>query len=134
MYGSRHGAPGSGENWRKARLCMYGTTALVALTDPKGEGVWVANLGDCVGVLVTRTMHLEDDEDDSPNADLPARFDDPELGEWNVEMLTTEHNGHNDEEIERIKREHPGEEETCVVDRRVLGALAPTRCKSSFWI
>ena len=36
-----------GTNWRKARLCMYGTTALVALVDPDHRDLWVANLGDC---------------------------------------------------------------------------------------
>lgn len=36
-----------GANWRKARLCMYGTTALVALVDPDHVNLWVANLGDC---------------------------------------------------------------------------------------
>jgi len=36
-----------GTNWRKARLCMYGTTALVALVDPDHVNLWVANLGDC---------------------------------------------------------------------------------------
>jgi pyruvate dehydrogenase phosphatase len=36
-----------GDNYKKARLCMYGTTALVALTDPEHENLWVANLGDC---------------------------------------------------------------------------------------
>jgi pyruvate dehydrogenase phosphatase len=34
---------------KKARLCMYGTTALVALVDPQHENLWVANLGDCQG-------------------------------------------------------------------------------------
>lgn len=47
-------------------------------------------------------------------------------GDWDVEFLTTEHNGDNDAEIDRVYREHPGEPE-CVVNRRVLGALAPTR-------
>lgn len=36
-----------GENWRKARLCMYGTTALVSLVDPDRKDLWIANLGDC---------------------------------------------------------------------------------------
>jgi serine/threonine protein phosphatase PrpC len=48
-----------------------------------------------------------------------------------VEVLTTMHNGDNDKELERIRSEHPGEEDTCIMDRRVLGALAPTRCKYS---
>ena len=38
-----------GENFKKARLCMYGTTALVALVDPDHENLWLANLGDCQG-------------------------------------------------------------------------------------
>lgn len=36
-----------GVNYKKARLCMYGTTALVALVDPEHENLWLANLGDC---------------------------------------------------------------------------------------
>jgi pyruvate dehydrogenase phosphatase len=36
-----------GANWQKARLCMYGTTALVALVDPDNQDLWIANLGDC---------------------------------------------------------------------------------------
>ena len=47
--------------------------------------------------------------------------------EWKVEVLTTSHNGDNDAELERVRKEHPNEPE-CIVDRRVLGALAPTRC------
>jgi pyruvate dehydrogenase phosphatase len=37
----------AGANYKKARLCLYGTTALVALVDPTHENLWVANLGDC---------------------------------------------------------------------------------------
>ena len=36
-----------GSSWKKVRLCMYGTTALVALVDPDYKNMWVANLGDC---------------------------------------------------------------------------------------
>ncbi|KAJ6552557.1 phosphatase 2C-like domain-containing protein [Mycena sp. CBHHK59/15] len=93
-----------GDNYKKARLCMYGTTALVALIDPEYENLWVANLGDCQAILV------------SPRG----------AEEWDVELLTEEHNGDNDAEIARVRREHPGESE-CVVNRRVLGALAPFR-------
>lgn len=49
---------------------------------------------------------------------------------WNFEILTSVHNGENELEIERVQGEHPGEPE-CVVDGRVLGAIAPFRCKSS---
>jgi len=44
--GGSNGA-GAGVNYKKARLCLYGTTALVALVDPAHENLWVANLGDC---------------------------------------------------------------------------------------
>ncbi|PFH53553.1 hypothetical protein AMATHDRAFT_137417 [Amanita thiersii Skay4041] len=96
-----------GTNWKKTRLCMYGTTALVALVDPEHRNLWVANLGDCQAVLVAPKGSSGDD--------------------WDVEVLTMNHNGDNDCEIERVRKLHPGESE-CVVDRRVLGALAPFRC------
>ncbi|KAK0229067.1 phosphatase 2C-like domain-containing protein [Armillaria nabsnona] len=96
-----------GANFRKARLNMYGTTALVALIDPDHGNLWVANLGDCQATLVTA----------SPT--------DP--GAWDIKVLTTEHNGYNDAEIERVRQQHPNEPE-CVIDNRVLGALAPFRC------
>lgn len=47
--------------------------------------------------------------------------------DWVIDRLTTDHNGDNDAEVERVRRAHPGEAE-CVMDRRVLGALAPFRC------
>jgi pyruvate dehydrogenase phosphatase len=45
--GSNGAGAGTGANYKKARLCLYGTTALVALVDPSHENLWVANLGDC---------------------------------------------------------------------------------------
>jgi pyruvate dehydrogenase phosphatase len=50
--------------------------------------------------------------------------------DWVVERLTTDHNGDNDAEVERVQQAHPDEPE-CVIDRRVLGALAPFRCTSN---
>ncbi|KZP03066.1 tubulin-domain-containing protein [Athelia psychrophila] len=94
-----------GANFRKARLCMYGTTALVALVDPDHKNLWVANLGDCAAVMVTQTGSEE----------------------WKTELLTTDQNGDNPDEVDRVRREHPGEPD-CVSDHRVLGAIAPFRC------
>ena len=52
-------------NYQKARLCLYGTTALVALVDPAHENLWVANLGDCEAgtrrVAPTETVLLTKD-------------------------------------------------------------------------
>ncbi|KAF9551260.1 protein serine/threonine phosphatase 2C, partial [Agrocybe pediades] len=95
-----------GRNWRKARLCMYGTTALVALVDPDHKNLWIANIGDCQAIMVSPGNNAKD---------------------WKIEIMTTNHNGDNDAELERVRNSHPGEPE-CIKDRRVLGALAPTRC------
>ncbi|KAH7890063.1 phosphatase 2C-like domain-containing protein [Phlebopus sp. FC_14] len=94
-----------GKNFQKARLCMYGTTALVALVDPDHENLWLANLGDCQGVMVSETASQT----------------------WNLEILTHVHNGENQKEVDRVRSEHPGETE-CIIDGRVLGAIAPFRC------
>ncbi|KAJ3917849.1 phosphatase 2C-like domain-containing protein [Lentinula edodes] len=93
------------KNYRKARLNMYGSTALVALVDDTHENLWVANVGDCQAILVS-----------------PKGSDD-----WDIQILTEAHNGDNEAEVERVRREHANEPE-CVIDRRVLGALHPFRC------
>lgn len=94
-----------GQNYTKARLCLYGTTALVALVDPDHRNLWLANLGDCQALMVSET-------------DQKA---------WNTEVLTRFHNGENPLEVQRVINEHPGEPE-CILDGRVLGAIAPFRC------
>lgn len=99
-----------GSNYKKARLCMYGTTALVVLVDPDHQNMWVANVGDCQALIV------------SPDPGGSGEGD----SNWRVELLTRDHNGDNDAEVTRVRREHPGEPD-CVTDGRVLGALAPFR-------
>lgn len=54
--------------------------------------------------------------------------DDEGVKDWQIDVLSNTHNGDNEAEIERIRAEHPDEPE-CVLNRRVLGALAPTRCE-----
>lgn len=49
--------PSAGANYKKARLCLYGTTALVALVDPAHENLWVANLGDCEAGTSAHLIH-----------------------------------------------------------------------------
>ncbi|KZV72474.1 protein serine/threonine phosphatase 2C [Peniophora sp. CONT] len=96
---------GSGVNYKKAKLCMYGTTALVALVDPSHENLWVASLGDCEAALAT------------PRSG----------GGWRCELLNEIHNAQNTAEVDRVRREHPGEPES-VLNERVLGTIAPFRC------
>ncbi|KAG2104309.1 phosphatase 2C-like domain-containing protein [Suillus cothurnatus] len=85
-----------GQNYTKARLCLYGTTALVALVDPDHQNLWLANLGDCQGLMVSETNQKA----------------------WNVEVLTRFHNGENPLEVQRVMNEHPGEPE-CILDGRL---------------
>ncbi len=45
---------------------------------------------------------------------------------WQGKRLNQLHNGSNDQELQRIRNKHAGEGQ-CILDRRVLGFLAPTR-------
>ncbi|KAL5528158.1 hypothetical protein ACEPAF_7294 [Sanghuangporus sanghuang] len=91
--------------------CMEGSTALLTLMDPSGTHIWIANLGDCRAVLISR----------KPGGGCSAR------------RVTEVHNGGNVHELQRIRNEHTGERE-CVVDDRVLGFLAPTRALGDAWM
>ncbi|KAF9458441.1 protein serine threonine phosphatase 2C [Collybia nuda] len=84
--------------------CMRGSTVLVSLLDPGEENLWVASLGDCQSVLARKRCN----------------------GDWEGLRLSSYHNGTEKTEKERIMKEHPGEME-CVLDDRVLGAIAVTR-------
>ncbi|KAF8647138.1 hypothetical protein AX16_006969 [Volvariella volvacea WC 439] len=83
--------------------CLRGSTVLVALTDPDESNLWVASLGDCRAVLGFK-----------------------QLWGWEVMLLSGYHNASDPFEEERIRNEHPNEHE-CIVDERILGALAVTR-------
>jgi pyruvate dehydrogenase phosphatase len=47
-------------------------------------------------------------------------------GKWKAELLSRNHNGTDQGEVDRLKSEHPGEDEVVLHDR-VLGAIAVTR-------
>ena len=47
-------------------------------------------------------------------------------GTWGATLITSSHNGDNEEEVIRIRDEHPGEYE-CMLRGRVLGGIAVTR-------
>ncbi|RUS25889.1 phosphatase 2C-like domain-containing protein [Jimgerdemannia flammicorona] len=52
---------------------------------------------------------------------------DEETGKWIAVPMSVDQTGQNEEEKERLKKEHPGEEESVVIRGRVLGGLEPTR-------
>ncbi|VDC01683.1 unnamed protein product [Peniophora sp. CBMAI 1063] len=91
--------------------CLHGSTALLSLSDPSSEHVWIANLGDCQAVLASKHQS----------------------GRWSATYVSDLHDGDNLAEIQRIQREHPGEREACK-DNRVIGFLGPTRSLGDTWL
>ena len=80
-----------------------GACALVSFVNR--EGISVASTGDCRVVLGRK---------------LPDNT-------WSAVPLTVDQNAQHPGEVERIKREHPGEENSVIVANRVLGSLMPFR-------
>lgn len=107
---------------------MYGSTALVALVDDTHENLWVANVGDCQASAFLFLIFLVHNLRVFLVLVSPKGSDD-----WDIQILTEAHNGDNEAEVERVRREHANEPE-CVIDRRVLGALHPFRCMSRLFI
>jgi pyruvate dehydrogenase phosphatase len=108
-----------GANLQIIARCMRGSTVLVSLVDPSGSNLWVASLGDSEAgnflVFALRYIH--------PALVLGICYPD---GHWAASRLSSFHNGENHAEKTKIKTEHPGEAD-CIINDRVLGALAVTR-------
>ncbi|KAF9006600.1 phophatase 2C family protein [Cyathus striatus] len=89
---------------------VSGSCAIMAMIDTAHRNLYVACTGDSRAVAGI----WEDTGDGS--------------GQWRVEVLSEDQTGRNPSEHERIKSEHPKEEEDYVIrDGRVLGGLEPTR-------
>lgn len=88
------------------RPALSGSCALLALIDTHHEEVHVALVGDCRAV---------------------AGYYDPAEKRWIAEVLSEDQTGKAIAEIERLKKEHPGEEEQVAKNGRILGGLEPSR-------
>lgn len=84
---------------------LSGSCGLVAFYDSLSKDLRVAVTGDSRAVLGSRN----------------------EEGEWTATALSTDQTGSNEEEVARIRSEHPGEEDSVIRRGRVLGSLEPTR-------
>ncbi|KAK4684744.1 pyruvate dehydrogenase phosphatase, partial [Tremellales sp. Uapishka_1] len=82
-----------------------GACALTALIDSDKQDVYVALAGDCRAVAGWQTRE----------------------GLWKCDVLTEDQMGENPREVERMKKEHPGEEDTVIRGGRIQGGLQPTR-------
>ncbi|XP_007244147.3 pyruvate dehydrogenase [acetyl-transferring]-phosphatase 2, mitochondrial [Astyanax mexicanus] len=86
------------------QAAFAGCTACVAHVG--SEGIFVANAGDCRAVLGVQ-------END---------------GSWSALPLSLDHNAANTAELERVRSQHPASEnQTVIVDERLLGVLMPLR-------
>lgn len=86
---------------------LSGSCALMVYVDSARRDLYVASTGDSRAV---------------------AGYWDERAGRWEVEALSIDQTGRNQEEVKRIQREHPMEEAPYVIQRgRVLGGLEPTR-------
>jgi pyruvate dehydrogenase phosphatase len=116
-----------GVNSATVTRCMRGSTVLVSVLDPGAENLWVASLGDCQSgmwccAILSPFNRLI--------LTLVLAYKQPS-GYWEALRLSSYHNGMNSAEKQRIIEEHPGEAE-CIVEDRVLGAIAVTRGKSVY--
>jgi pyruvate dehydrogenase phosphatase len=113
-----------GTNHTKVLRCMQGSTVLVSLVDPEGLNLWVCSLGDCQAGEFQRAVFCA-------AASFVFRIvlgTKNSSGAWTSTLLSSNHNGHNNEEVTRIRQEHPEDErDKCVLDDRVFGVLAVTR-------
>ncbi|KAJ7120646.1 phosphatase 2C-like domain-containing protein [Mycena filopes] len=89
--------------FKAGRRAVVGTTALIAFIDKDATRIWVASLGDSDAILGRRKD-----------------------GGWTSTLLSARHNCSNPEEVERLHREHPNEQ-NLVRWGRVSGSLAVTR-------
>ena len=87
----------------RVMTAIEGACAITALVQDKN--VFVANTGDCRVVIGQK---LPDDT-------------------WKPVPLSHDQNVHNGAEVERLKSTHPGEEDTVILQDRVLGSLMPFR-------
>ena len=81
---------------------ISGACALVAMLMPKM--IYIASTGDCRAVLGRKAA-----------------------SEWEAMPLSRDQNAFNEEEVNRIKSAHPGEENTVIANKRLLGSLMPLR-------
>jgi len=82
---------------------MQGSTVLISLIDPSRENCWVASLGDCQAVLGINQKSSD----------------------WDITILSANHNAQDESEVQQVKGKHPREE--CILRGRVLGGIAITR-------
>ena len=88
---------------QRVMTTIEGACAILAMVQP--QSISVASTGDCRVVLGQKLAN----------------------NTWKAIPLSNDQNAHNQDEVERLKQAHPGEEETVIASGRVLGSLMPFR-------
>jgi pyruvate dehydrogenase phosphatase len=136
----------SSQNRLIATRCLHGSTALLSLTDPSRQHLWICNLGDsqagesfscirpclpsihspfsrsvllCIVYLTIQVLASRSHTGGNDN----------KYGSWKPIYTSTLHDGDNTSELRRLRDEHHNERDVCK-DNRVIGFLGPTRCAS----
>ena len=84
---------------------LSGSCAILSFYDPASESLRVACTGDSRAVLGRKS----------------------DTGKWKATPLSRDQTVSNEDEAERMRKEHPGEESKVVRNGRILGRLGPTR-------
>jgi pyruvate dehydrogenase phosphatase len=114
-YMNSLGSPNPGSISEEQRLkglsllqpALSGSCSLSTLIDCSGSQLYVAVAGDSRAVMGTY---------------------DPESKKWKAETLSEDQTGRSAKEVERVRSEHPkNENDTVIMRGRVLGGLEPTR-------
>jgi serine/threonine protein phosphatase PrpC len=104
------------------RRAAVGTTALVGYINNSKKDLWVACLGDSEACKLSPCLIMP-----PPLLIIPVvgRLMSDDCNRWNAALLNEAHCATNQDEVNRLLREHPGED--VIKNNRLLGFLSVTR-------
>lgn len=102
---------------KQMMTALSGACALVAVVDNETDDLYVACTGDSRAVLGRKVKKSDTNENECTDKDYV----------YEAIPLSIDQTLRNSDEVERMKKEHPNENETMFIRNRVLGGLMPTR-------
>jgi len=102
---------------KQMKTALSGACALVAIVDNETDDLYVACTGDSRAVLGRKVKINQYNENENYDKDYV----------YEAIPLSIDQTLRNEEEVKRMEKEHPHENETMFIRNRVLGGLMPTR-------
>jgi len=102
---------------KQMMTALSGSCALVAVVDNETDDLYVACTGDSRAVLGRKVKNSNCKNNECTDKDYA----------YEAIPLSIDQTLRNDEEVKRMRKEHPNESETMFIRNRVLGGLMPTR-------